>query len=175
MKARGGWTLLEMLWAVALLGVFIGLTGPVFKTLVNDVPSVREAVEANGAVRRMLGRLRADVEAGRFLPAEAGELRAGPRRILIDTPAGLVCYELGEDTVARRLAAPAAASEDARATVWRTPRARIDWQLRRAGGRTVGMEVRTAIERSTPAGTQPKLANSHVFFLAATGDGAKTR
>lgn len=175
MRSRGGWTLLEVLMAVALLGVLVGLTGPAFRALISDVPRAREVVEANCAVRRMLDRLRADVATARSLPAEAGKWKAGPKRILIDTPGGLVCYELDGKTVTRRVGAPADPDEEPGEIVWRTPRARIGWRLRRAGGRLVGIEVHTAIEHQTSAGTQRKLANSHVFFLAAAGEGAKTR
>ena len=175
MRPRGGWTLVEVVCVVGVLGVLVGLTGPLFRTLICDVSLAREMVEANCAVRRMLARLRADVDVALSLPAEAGNLQAGPGRILIDTPEGLLCYELGEDTVTRRVAAPAGTDDDSRETVWRTPRARLDWRLRRSGGRAVGIEIRTAIEHPTPAGAQPKLANSHVFFMTAAGAGARTR
>jgi prepilin-type N-terminal cleavage/methylation domain-containing protein len=175
MRSRRGWTLLEVLCVVGVLGILVGLTGPLFRALICDVSLAREMVEANCAVRRMLARLRADVDVARSLPAEAGKWKAGPGRILIDTPEGLVTYDLARDTVTRRTAGPGESDDEDRAVVWRTPRARLDWRARRSGGRAVGIEIRTAIEHPTPAGTQPKLANSHVFFLTAAGGEAKAR
>lgn len=175
MRSRGGWTLVEVLCVVGVLGVLVGLTGPLFRTLICEVPLAREMVEANCAVRRMLARLRADVDVALSLPAEAGKWKAGPGRILIEAPEGLVCYELGEDAVTRRVSPPAGTRGEAHEIVWRTPRARLDWRLRRAGGRTVGIDVRTGIEHRTPAGPRTKLANSHVFFMTAAGAGAKAR
>ena len=170
MRRRGGWTLIEIVTVVGVLAVVVGITAPIFKVLLTELPEARQAVEVNRGVRLVLWRLRDDLDAGRSLPAAAGEVKSGPRRLLIETPEGVVCYEQAPGTVTRRTLA-AAEAEQASPVVWRVPGAEIDWQARRAGGRAVGVEVRTCVVQRVGGRVLRKLANAHVLFLGAAGGG----
>ena len=171
MRRRGGWTLIELLTVVGVLAAMVGITAPTFKVLLTGLPEARQAVEISRRVRLVLRRMRDDLDAGRSLPAAAGEAKTGPHRLLIETPEGVVCYERTPGTVSRRVLAGAKGAQQAPPIVWRVPRAEIDWQVRRAGGRAVGVEVRTCVVQRVGGRVLRKLANAHVLFLAAGGGG----
>lgn len=171
MTVRKGSSLIELLVVMAVLSLAAGLTGPMFRVLVREIPRSSEAIEADRAVRRMLERLCRDVDAARGLPRARGAHTSGKRRLLVELPGQTVCYEIDGDTVVRKALGPGTGEP----VVWHVPGAKINWRIRREGDRGVGVEVSTWIERRIERRTARRLANAHVFFVGAGGPGVPAK
>jgi len=153
--SRRGWTLVEVLLSVTLLGAVIVVVGPLFHSAVRGGAFARQAVEADRALSRVLRQLREDVDRAESLTlADAAPGRAG--RLEVSGPGGAVRYEQADGRVTRSVA-----GRD-ETTTWRAPHARVEWRLRPGPRGPVAVEVRTCIRA---AGDAPRLANARVFFL----------
>jgi type II secretory pathway pseudopilin PulG len=184
MTPRPGWTLIEITVVVGILAALITMTVPLMHALSVDLTFAQQAVATDAAVRRMLGRLQEDLDAATSLPQAAGGVSAGAERILLATPRGVVAYEIGPDTVTRTVLPPSVTSsrpsgpeattepaEPAERSVWHTPHAQIDWAPHQRGGRTVGIEIRSAVVWRSGGSAERKLANARVLFLPPPGQG----
>jgi len=174
MTRRKAFTLVEALAMLLMLGAILAATLQLFHTLARDAPSIAACVEVGRHVSRMLRRLGRDVDAARSLPQAVGDLEAGPARILIDHSGQVICYERQGESIVRRVLAPAG-EEPAPPTVWRVPGAVVEWKLRRQAGRIVAIETCTHVRRRIGHQTVSNLANAHVFFVGAMGDGREVR
>ena len=174
MRARKGFSLIEMIAVTALLGVAAIVTGPIIRTLMKDAPRVSRMIEADQAVSRMLASLRDDVEAAVDLPSKVGKLESCGWRVLIRTGQTVICYELSGENVVRRDVGPRGDVVDKRPTIWEAPIAGFKWTVGGAdGGRYV--ETQTWIQEQRDGKYSRKLANAHVFFVAMAAGGRKDK
>ncbi|MCD6395224.1 MAG: prepilin-type N-terminal cleavage/methylation domain-containing protein [Planctomycetes bacterium] len=166
---RRAMTLIELLVALALLVVILGLFTKTTHKLIGGIPRAHRDFQANTSVQDMIRRLRRDVESGSRLLRYEGDGRAGGDLLLIASGEGVISYEFDRDQVVRTLAVddPNVPGE----SIWSVPHARIDWDVWRQNGAGYALEIRTAIERTVLGRLEIKLHNSHLFFAGiAVGD-----
>ena len=155
-----GWTLIELLAVTALMGAVMLAGARVFRAALHETPAAARAIGTHCHIGRMLETLRADVDAARSLPQPA----AGDKRLRIELPDGVVCYERqGDRVIRRKTPRRRSADEDA----WLIGGADVEWQVWRRGGRRCAVEVRHWIRPAVAGQGVKKLANAHVFFLGA--------
>lgn len=164
---RKGFTLMEMLAVIVLLGVFLIVLAPVFNALVGEIPRSFRVVQANTSLLNMLERMGRDIDAAQGLPELFADQASDDEQLLIEGVDGVVCYQLRDDQVVRRALTEGGAEADEGATVWSVPSAKIEWRVWRENRKGYAVEVRTHIEHYVRGKMQKKMANSHLYFVGA--------
>jgi len=161
---RRGFSLLEMIVVLPLLAAVTAIIAGLFPVLVRNVPSLWDTVNQQAGLTHMLSRLRKDVDAADGLPLSAAGRTADERLLLLELHGGVVCYRAADGAIIReelhsdRWATPS--------DTWSLPKAKVSF-TRWPGGDAQAVEVRTAVKYVTQGRSEEKLANSHVFYLAA--------
>ena len=159
---RRAFTLLELMIGVIVLVAVSIAAAPLFRSLVGDIPRGKRAIDTHSAVSGLVRQMRADMDAATALPPAAGGEKASDTLLLIDSPAGLIRYEILADAVTRGRTAPGGAGRASETNRWPVPNAEIKWQVRPGRGQ---VEVRTAVHVKTDLGRQKRLVNAHLLFV----------
>lgn len=164
---RRGVMLVELLVVLAVLAAFSLGAGVVFRTALTDVPRALRLVDVNGSVADMLRRLGQDVDAATSLPAAVGKTVADDRRLLVELPDGVVCYELAAGKVVRHRLGPEGRPGGASQVAWLVPDAQIAWRLWHKDGQAYAVELTTSIRYVQRGRPLSKLSNSRLYFLGS--------
>ncbi|MHC4477757.1 MAG: prepilin-type N-terminal cleavage/methylation domain-containing protein [Planctomycetota bacterium] len=167
-----GFTLTEILAALFLMAAAMVAIAPVTSTLFSDIPRSFRVVQSNTRVLDMLGWMREDVDGAQTLPESFDGHASDPNMLLIELSDGVICYQLKDGEVIRYPLADADADSETR-TAWDVPNAGIKWQVWRTNGKGYAVEVGTWIDYPVRGRVQKRMANSHVFFVGATGGTAR--
>ena len=167
MQRNGGWSLVELLTIVVIMGAVMALFGPVFNAAFRDLPRAKRAMEGNSRICDMLLRMREDIDAAEALPAPA------ENTLWIRLPDSQVRYTFEDGEVTRRVSDLQRQADLSPAISWQTPRADIHWRLWERDGRHYAVEVATSVSVTVNGRAVKKLANSHVFFLNAAPKGRR--
>ncbi|HUW20391.1 MAG TPA: prepilin-type N-terminal cleavage/methylation domain-containing protein [Sedimentisphaerales bacterium] len=162
---RKGFTLVEILVVIAVLAAALVALAPVFRTLISDIPRSYRVSQANTSMADMLEQMGRDIDAAKRLPESFGGLARDDRTLLIELTDGVICYQLEEDKVVRRMATDGRQGEGEDATVWLAPKGRIAWQVWQKEGKDYAVEVQSHIDYAAGGRIEKRMANSHVYFL----------
>jgi len=163
---RKGYLLVELLTVITILailgGTFVTLSGKI----IFGIGRSYRLIQANTSMLNMLGQLRSDVNGGRGFAESFGKYRAGEETLLIESEAGVICYQLKEDEVARYGPADVE-GVDEEVTIWPIRNGKVKWQVWHKGNDGYAMEVQSYIEYKTSGHLQKKMANSHLYFVGS--------
>ncbi len=164
---RKGYLLVELLTVIAILmilsGTIVTLSG---RTILGIGRSYR-LIQANTSMLNMLGQLRSDVNGAKGFAESFGKYRAGEETLLIESEAGVICYQLKDDEVARYSPADVEGGGDEEVTIWPIRNGRVKWQVWRKDGDGYAVEVQSYIEYKTSGHLQKKMANSYLYFVGS--------
>jgi hypothetical protein len=164
---RKGYLLVELLTVIAILmilgGTFVTLSG---KVILGIGRSYR-LIQTNTSMLNMLGQLRSDVNGGKGFSESFDKYRAGEETLLIESEAGVICYQLKEGEIARYSPADVEGIGNEEVTIWPIRNGRVKWQVWRKDGDGYAVEVQSYIEDKTSGHLQKKMANSHLYFVGS--------
>ena len=163
---RRGYTLTELLVAMVLISAISIILSRLLITVIQDIPRLYRMVQENTSVLNMLEQMHDDIDTAKGLPESFGEYVTDEEMLLIESPNGIVCYQLKDGKVLRRRLPAAQERGEEDTKVWPAPNAKIEWQVRRNdfGGL---VEIKTCIERDVGGRSEEKMANSYLFFAGA--------
>jgi len=165
---RKGFTLVELLMAIGIMLIVGSISAGLFMALMRDIPARKRAVDEHTALAGMVRRMRKDFQA-----ASAVAMPAGTSDIVLTAPGGKVRYRAAAGAV-QRTEKPVDNAGKARTMSWPAPHATVRWSLRRAGGKVVGVEVRTRVNPPDWVRDQRPLTNAHVLLLGPAGKAGRT-
>jgi prepilin-type N-terminal cleavage/methylation domain-containing protein len=162
---RRGYSLVELLVAMAVFSIVSIVMSKLFITIISDIPRSYRIVQENTSVLNMLEQMHDDVDLAKRLPKSFAEYTTDKDLLLIELPSGIVCYQLKDGRVFRRRLPAAEDQEDTK--VWSVPNAKIEWQVHRNNGAGYAVEVKTHIEHNVRARSEEKMAGSYLYFAGA--------
>ena len=100
---RKAFTLTELLVIIATVPIFMFVMSRLFFVLINDTPRIWKNVQQNAILINMFKQIQSDIDKATDLPGSYGDLIAGDKMILIEQEDKLICYELDDKKVIRRI------------------------------------------------------------------------
>ena len=167
--SRRGMTLIELLGTIPLLLVAIAVSAVLYPVLLQDIPNLQRVFNDHGGLEDVLRRVGRDVDAAMSLPESHGGQTAGEKLLLIALPDGVVCYRVADGLIVREELFAGADGEARRTDTWSLPRAKMSFGRWRRGGAAFAVDVHTAVRYRMRNRVEDRLANTHVFHLAALG------
>jgi prepilin-type N-terminal cleavage/methylation domain-containing protein len=164
---RRGYSLTELLVALALISTVSIVVSKLFTTIISDIPRSYRIVQENTSVLNMLEQMHEDIDAAKELPESFAEYTADKNLLLIELPQGNVCYQLKDGKVLRRRLSVSKEKYEEETKVWSVPNAKVEWQVRRNDRDGCAVEVKTYIEHHVRGCSEEKMANSYLFFVGA--------
>ena len=166
---RKAFTLIEILFVIAVTPfVALALSG-VFGTLIRDIPQTARLLQQNTTVLDMLQQVRRDMDRAVALPERAQGTGADDRTLFIQLPDRVVRYHIAEGSIQRTVLEPDTNSPAADPRIWSAPKAAITWQAWKQDDVAYAIEIHTAMQQRIRGKLRDKLANTHVFFLHGLG------
>ena len=160
---RKGFTLLELLLAVVIMGIAGTISVGVLATVMRDIPAEKTAIEEHATLGAMVRQMRKDVAAS----ADAAVL-TDPPGIVLTTGGAKVRY-VGRDGQVERTEEVAGGSAGAKPMIWLAPHGVVHWSVRRLGDRGIAVEVRTEVTPAVPPRGRRTLTNAHLLVLGGSG------
>ena len=164
---RKGFTIIEVLTVVIVLPFLIIVLDGLFRTLINDIPRSHQLVQVKTSLLNMLEKMQQDIDKAKGLPETYNEYTAGDKMLLIDSPEGMICYQLKDDKVFRHNFTEMQKTNVAETKYWSVPHAKVQWKVWRKDTSGYAVEVRTHIEHKVRNHLEKKMANSHLYFVGA--------
>jgi prepilin-type N-terminal cleavage/methylation domain-containing protein len=164
---RKGYSLTELLVALAIISTVSIVVSKLFTTIISDIPRSYRIVQENTSVLNMLEQMHEDVDLAKGLPKSFAEYTADKDLLLIELPNGIVCYQLKDGKALRRSLPTAQEHYEEDTKVWSVPNAIIEWQVRRNNSTGYAVEVKTHIEHNVRGLVEEKMAASHLYFAGA--------
>ena len=166
-RMRRGFSLMEIILMLPLMGVVALIAGTMFPVVVRDVPKLQRVVYQNARIGTVLRCIRRDMDAADALPDRHADKTAGPKRLLIKLDRIVICYEIRKDGIVKEQLGPDVSSPPREIECWALPDAKMRFERWRRSGAAFAVEIHTAIEFETRGRTSDKLPNTHLFFLSA--------
>jgi prepilin-type N-terminal cleavage/methylation domain-containing protein len=166
---RRGYSLVELLAAMAVFTIVSIVVSELFITIISDIPRSYRIVQENTSVLNMLDQMHEDIDLAKGLPESFAEYTTDKDLLLIELPNGIVCYQLKDGEVFRRSLSTAKEDREEAVRVWSVPNAKIKWQVRRNNGAGYAVEVKTHIEPNVRPRSEEKMAGSYLYFVGAFG------
>lgn len=164
---RKGFTLIEILVIVIVTPFIFVIFDGLFRTLVSDIPWSWRIAQENTTMLNMLDELQQDIDAAKGLPDSFGTYTANENMLLIESPDGILCYQLKAGKVLRQRFTIAGGSKPEEEKVWSLPNAKIAWLPWVRNGRRYAIETSTCVERSARGQWKKKMAYSRLYFVGA--------
>lgn len=137
------------------------------------------ALQVNTTVLDALRQIRRNIDGAVGLPEQFESCHADARTLLIEQAGGVVCYQIENGHIVRRLfvGTPLGVTPNAltgalqtrpppeEQRVWRVPEAVIAWRPWVRNGRAYAVEICSHVMQQVEGFAREKLANSQVFFL----------
>ncbi|MCP4612399.1 MAG: type II secretion system protein [Planctomycetes bacterium] len=164
---RKGFTLVEMLAVVMTLPFLLLILDGLFKTLIKDIPRSYQVVQANTSIISMLKEMQQDIDKAKGLPKTYKEYSSGDKILLIDSPEGMISYQLKDDKVLKYILTDNQPNNTEEQKVWSVPNAKVQWKVWRKNTSGYAVEVRTHIAYKLKKHLEKKMANSHLYFVGA--------
>ena len=98
---RKGFTLIEVLVIVIIMPFIFLIFDGLFRTLLSDIPWSWRIAQENTTMLSMLDQLQQDIDAAKGLPESFGTYTANDNLLLIESPDGVLCYQLKDGKVTR--------------------------------------------------------------------------
>jgi prepilin-type N-terminal cleavage/methylation domain-containing protein len=167
---RKGFTLLELLVVLPLLGAVMILSGRIFKLAVTDVPRSDRALNTRRVAEGMLAKLREDVSAA----SKAGLSLDGDdekQRFTLTGEGRDVFYEIAPGKVTRRVATEGGNPKPTDATTWELPHGRLGLKLRPLNNRPA-VEADFFVNIRFEGRDLPRLRTRHLWLVGTeAGEG----
>ncbi len=164
---RKGYTLIETLVIVIVVPFVFLIFDGLFKTLLSDIPWSWRIAQENTTMLNMLDQLQQDIDTAKRLPESFGTFTANDNLLLIESPDGILCYQLKDGKVLRHRFTGTGGSKPENEKVWSIPDAKIAWQVRSRDGKRYAVETSTCVERSARGQWKKKMAHSCLYFVGA--------
>jgi hypothetical protein len=164
---RKGFTLVEMLAVIMTLPFLMIVLDGLFKTLIKDIPRSYQVVQANTSLISMLKEMQQDIDKAKGLPQTYNNYTSGVTTLLIDSPEGMISYQLKDDKVLKYNLTDNQPNSAEEQKVWSVPHANIQWKVWRKNMSGYAVEVRTHITYKVKGHLKNKMANSHLYFVGA--------
>ena len=164
---RKGFTLVEMLVVISVLLIISVPLSRLLKIAVRDIPDAWRLIQVNTTVLDILNRLQSDVSTAKSLPKSFQKYTLDDKTLLVELPNEVICYRRRDDELIRyKLNKTDTSAAEATAT-WLVPNAKIKWNIHRKKDEKDVLEVQHYIERRIGRRLEKKMANSHLYFMAA--------
>jgi len=164
---RKGFTLVEVLAVVIALPFMMLILDGLFKTLIKDIPRSCQVVQANTSLISMLKEMQQDIDKAKGLPQTYNNYTSGDTTLLIDSPEGMISYQIKDDKVLKYNLTDNQPNNPEEQKVWSVPNAKVQWKVWRKDLRGYAVEVRTHITYKIKGHLKNKMANSHLYFVGA--------
>jgi len=169
-QGGNGFTLVEMMVVVVTLPFLLVIIDGLFRTLLAEIPWSLRIAQENTTVLNMLEQMHQDLDKAKGLPKSFMGKTTSDTLLLIELPDGVICYQLKDGQVIRgKLTRDG--MEETRA--WTAPNAKVEWKVWGQKGRGYAVETRTSVEYRKRGQWNRKMANSHVYFVGALGEGLR--
>jgi len=166
-KMRKGFTIIEMLVIVIITPFIFVIFDGLFKTLLSDIPWSWRIAQENTTMVNMLDQLQQDIDAAKGLPESFGTYAANDHLLLIESPGGVLCYQIKDGKVLRQRFAGTGSSKPEDEKVWSLPNAKIAWHGWTRDGRRYAVETSAYVERRARGQWKKKMAHSRLYFVGA--------
>ena len=93
MNMRKGMTLVEIIFIIAVLPVFMLAFDKMFKAVVKDIPRSYRVVNENVSLLNMLEKLQQDIDVAKGLPKSYGSYSVSDEQFLIEQADCVICYQ----------------------------------------------------------------------------------
>ena len=165
---RKGFSLVEILTVVIVLPFIMLILDGLFKTLIKDIPRSHQLLMENTTLTIMLDRIQQDIDKAKGLPDSFGGYTASSELFLIELADSVICYQLKDGNVLRRMLTDNKQSNTEEEKFWKIPHTNITWQVWKKGQNGYAIEVQTSIEyKIRGKHFEKKMANSHLYFVGA--------
>ena len=164
---RKAFTLTEMLAAIFILAVLMLVLAKPMRNLTVEIPRISRDFETNSRMLDCVNRLRKDIEGCTDLQVYPADENVGGELLMIGSGDSMICYQFAKGTIVRYRMAGASSQVNNDEYVWNIPHGRIGWQIWHDSGKTVAIEVTTAVARKIAGKVRDRLKNSYVLFLRA--------
>jgi len=172
---RRGYSLVELLVAMAIFTIVSVVASKLLTTIFSDIPRSYRIVQENASVLNMLEQMHEDVDLAKRLPTSFDEFKTDKDLLLIELPNCIVCYQLEDGRVLRRILPASQENNKEAIRVWSVPNAKIEWQVHRNNGNAYAVEVRTHIEHNVRGCAEEKMTGSYLYFAGAFRKAAELR
>ena len=166
---RKAFTLIELLFVIAVMPFVAVALGGVFATLIRDIPQSARLLQQNTTVLNMLQQVRRDMDRAVGLPEKAQGTDAGDRTLFIRLPDRVVRYHITEGNIQRTVLGTDGNSPAGDPRIWSAPKASITWHAWKQEDVAYAIEIHTVMQQRIRGKLRDKLANTHVFFLHGLG------
>jgi len=164
-KMRKGFSLIEMLVVMVIFASSSVAITILFNALVAEIPRSWRVIQENTTVLSMLKQLREDISVAKGLPESFGAHTTDDKRLLIELPEGIICYQLQDGKIFRARLTNAYESSGEDIKVWSAPHAQVQWRVLRQDQAGYAVEVKTHIEHKVAGHLEKKLANCQLYFV----------
>ncbi len=171
---RKGFSLVEMLMVIMIAPIVMVAVSGVFRTFIRDIPQGIRLVQQNTTVLHLLAQIRQDMDLATGLPAQVNGRQAGDATLLIEQPAGVVCYQFENGRMVRTLLDGQGTSSPGEERVWQARDAVIGWRPWTRDGRVYAAELHSHVQQQVEGEVRRRLRGSYVFFVHGLSQGDKT-
>jgi hypothetical protein len=161
---RKGFTLVEMLFVIWTIPVVMMVFSGLFHTLAVTVPLTWKAVQQNTVTAGILSQMQQDADKATGFPQTYGNFVSSNELLIIGQADRVICYQLNEGNITRRLFADEQQSIPAEEIKWEIPDTKIQWQVRNINDKGNAVEVQSYIEQKVSGRIEKKMSISHLYF-----------
>ena len=162
---RKGFTIVELIIIIITLPFMLMILNGLFKTLIKDIPRSHKVVQINTSMLSMLKNMQQDISKAKAIPETYNEHKENDKMLLIELPEVVICYQLKDDKVFRRILTDNHKGSSRETTYWSAPHAKVEWNVWRKERKGYAVEVRTHVEHNVHGHLERKMANSHLYFV----------
>jgi prepilin-type N-terminal cleavage/methylation domain-containing protein len=166
---RRAFTLIELLFTVAVVPSLMIAVSGVYLTFLRDIPRTTRLLQQNATVLDLLEQIGRDMDRATGLPERVEGRAAGEHTLLIEQPGCVVRYQFENGRVVRTLRQGQSVSVADEEGLWRVPDAVIAWRPWVRDGRAYAIEIHAHLQERVNGLVRPMLAGSHVFFVRGLG------
>jgi prepilin-type N-terminal cleavage/methylation domain-containing protein len=166
---RRAFTLIELLFTVAVVPSLMIAVSGVYLTFLRDIPRTTRLLQQNATVLDLLEQIGRDMDRATGLPEQVEGRAAGEHTLLIEQPGCVVRYQFENGRVVRTLRQGQSVSVADEEGLWRVPDAVIAWRPWVRDGRAYAIEIHAHLQERVNGLVRPMLAGSHVFFVRGLG------
>jgi prepilin-type N-terminal cleavage/methylation domain-containing protein len=164
---RKGFTFVEVLLVVVILPIAFLVLAGMYNTFFLEIPHSYKVIQEETTLLNLLEQFQQDIDAAVKLPESFAGNKTGGNLLLIEQPAGVICYQIGDGRVLRYQLSETEKAKDENEEYWSLPKTNIRWELWSQNDRHYAVEVTTFIEYNVHGRFERKLANSHLYYIDA--------
>ena len=164
---RKGFSLIELLFEMAVLAFASVIFAGLFTTVITDIPRSFRVIQTNTTVFDMLRQMRRDIDSANELPVSFEQYVTNDKMLLIELADCIISYQIDGDRIIRRRMSVAQQSGSDDIRVWLVPHANIQWQVWRKESNGFAVEVKTHIEHKVRGHLEKNMGISNLFYANA--------